>query len=240
MCTVTFLPLSETDFVLTSSRDVGFKREHAEFPATVVKNDVSLHFPRDGKAGGTWIGTSRDNRLICLLNGAFENHVRNEPYRMSRGHIVLDLLIAEDFEKSCGEINLDNIEPFTLVVVQWKKRNQLFEFVWDGLKRHLKEFQWKESIWSSSTLYNENMKTMRKDWFKEWLIHNEPSPSGILKFHRTAGNGKPESDVFMKRKNVGTVSLTQVVTTKGKTLMNYFPERSDEKGKKGNNYPSNK
>ena len=231
MCTVTFLPLSESDFVLTSSRDVGFKRERAEFPSTVVNNNVELYFPRDGKAGGTWIGTSRGNRLICLLNGGFKNHKRKEHYRKSRGLIVLDLLIAEDFEKCCMEIDLDNIEPFTLVVVLWKNSRQLFEFVWDGSKRHLNEFQWKESIWSSSTLYNSNMRTMRKDWFKDWLMHNKPSPSGILKFHRTAGDGKPETNVFMKRKNVGTVSLTQVVTTEGKPVMEYFPERSDEEGK---------
>ncbi|MCA0933427.1 NRDE family protein [Lutimonas saemankumensis] len=234
MCTVTFLPLSETDFVLTSSRDVGFRRARADFPSTVLRNNVSLHFPRDGKAGGTWIGTSRDNRLICLLNGGFQNHERREPYRKSRGLIVLDLLAAEDFEKSCLEIDLNNIEPFTLVVVLWGKKHKLFEFVWDGLQRHLKEYQWKESIWSSSTLYDKDVRTMRKDWFEEWLVNNDRSPSSILEFHRNAGNGKPESDVFMKRDNVGTVSLTQVFTTKGKSLMNYFPERSDEKGKKGN------
>ena len=81
MCTVTFLPLSATDFILTSSRDVGFRRERADFPSTVLKNNVALHFPRDGKAGGTWIGTSRGNRLICLLNGGYKNHRRKEKYR---------------------------------------------------------------------------------------------------------------------------------------------------------------
>ncbi|UCE93552.1 MAG: NRDE family protein [Flavobacteriaceae bacterium] len=237
MCTVTFLPLSETDFVLTSSRDVGFRRARADFPSTVIKNNVSLHFPRDGKAGGTWIGTSRDNRLICLLNGGYKNHKRQTSYRKSRGLIVIELLAAENFEQSCKEIDLNGIEPFTLVVVLWDKSRQLFEFVWDGSRKHLKEFEWKESIWSSSTLYDEEMRTVRRGWFNEWLSKNEITPSGVLKFHRTAGNGQPELDIFMKRENVGTVSLTQVVKTEGKSLMKYFPERSDEKGKKGNNNP---
>jgi len=53
MCTVTFLPLIDNGFVLTSSRDVGYKRQKALSPATYVEKGVSLHYPKDGEAGGT-------------------------------------------------------------------------------------------------------------------------------------------------------------------------------------------
>jgi uncharacterized protein with NRDE domain len=101
MCTVTFLPLSDNGFVLTSNRDVGYQREKASDPKTYIEDDVSLHYPKDGKGGGTWIGTSRDNRLICLLNGGFENHIQQESYAKSRGLIVKELLVAIDFQKEC-------------------------------------------------------------------------------------------------------------------------------------------
>ena len=92
MCTVTFLPLPNQGFVLTSNRDVGYQREKALDPSTYEEEEVSLFYPKDGKAGGTWIGTSRNNRLICLLNGGFENHKRASSYPKSRGLIVKELL----------------------------------------------------------------------------------------------------------------------------------------------------
>ncbi len=211
MCTVTFLPLADEGFVLTSNRDVGYQRGKALYPKTYVEQGVLLHYPKDGKAGGTWIGTSRDNRLICLLNGGFENHIRATSYPKSRGLIVKELLIAENFEETCLKIDLEAIEPFTLVVVNCIDKNQLFEFVWDGKKRHLKELEWQPLIWSSSTLYNDDMKAMRKEWFREWFIGKARTPENILDFHKHAGLGFPEIDVFMKREKVGTVSITQVV-----------------------------
>ena len=84
MCTVTFLPLSDHGFVLTSSRDVGYQREKASAPKTYIEDGVSLHYPKDGKAGGTWIGTSRNNRLICLLNGGFENHIQQKSMKFHK------------------------------------------------------------------------------------------------------------------------------------------------------------
>lgn len=221
MCTVTFLPLSNDDFVLTSSRDVGFKREKSDAPKYYEENGVSLCYPKDGKAGGTWIGTSRNNRLICLLNGAYKNHKRKEIYAKSRGLIVKELLIAEDFESTCMEIDLAGIEPFTLVVVGWKEKLRLSEFIWDGKQRHFKELNPGPFIWSSSTLYDEEMKHMRMNWFKAWLSENNISREGILNFHKTAGIGKPEIDVFMKRKKVGTVSITQVLKNQEHVTMDY-------------------
>ena len=223
MCTVTFLPLADNGFVLTSNRDVGYQREKALYPKTFVEEGVSLRYPKDGKAGGTWIGTSRDNRLICLLNGGFENHKRKASYPKSRGLIVKELLIAESFKDNCLLIDLKNIEPFTLVVVDWKEKRKLYEFVWDGSKRHLKELPWQPSIWSSSTLYTDDMKAMRQDWFREWFIGKGLTPENILDFHKHGGPGFPEIDVFMRREKVGTVSITQVLRTKNTLEMSYFP-----------------
>lgn len=221
MCTVTFLPLSNDDFVLTSSRDVGFKREKSDIPRDYEENGVGLCYPKDGKAGGTWIGTSRNNRLICLLNGGYKNHKRKEVYAKSRGLIVKELLIAEDFESACMKIHLEEIEPFTLVVVSWNKKVQLSEFIWDGKQRHFKNLTPGPFIWSSSTLYDDEMKQKRLKWFEEWLHTNDPSSESILNFHKTAGIGSPEIDVFMKREKVGTVSITQVLKNQEHVEMDY-------------------
>ena len=102
MCTVTYLPLGDTDFILTSNRDVPYAREKAEHPKTYIEDNVQLTYPKDGKAGGTWIGLSDKKRLLCILNGGFEYHTSRVGYRMSRGIILKALLKANDL---LGAIN---------------------------------------------------------------------------------------------------------------------------------------
>jgi hypothetical protein len=210
MCTVTYLPLDTNEFILTSSRDVPFSREKALEPKNYLEDGVELYYPKDGKAGGTWIGTSSKNRLICLLNGGFENHIPKENYRKSRGEIVKFLLKCNDLKAEAAVMDLVAIEPFTLVVLDWNNSLELVEFIWDGHEKHLKVLPQKSRIWSSSTLYSEEMKEMRRNWFEKWKEQYEFTSESIFEFHQKAGIGDPNVDVLMKRPKVGTVSITQV------------------------------
>ncbi len=219
MCTVTYIPINKTDFILTSSRDVPFAREKALFPKKYTEDKIEITYPKDGRASGTWIGHSSKNRLICLLNGGFENHVSKTNYRKSRGIIVKDLLKKTNIFAALSEINLDNIEPFTLAIVDWNNDLQLIELVWNGKQKHIKKLNQENRIWSSSTLYTEEMKQLRKDWFADWKIENKQKD--ILDFHHKAGIGDCNVDVIMKREKVGTVSITQVIKTDTEIVMNY-------------------
>jgi len=214
MCTVTYIPLGKDNFILTSSRDVPFAREKAFEPKTYVDDKVKITYPKDGRAGGTWIGHSSKKRLICLLNGGFINHYLttkpNTQYRKSRGIIVLDLLKENEIYSALSEVDLSNIEPFTLVIVDWNSKLQLIEFVWDGARKHIKKLEQKNYIWSSATLYDDKMKQLRKDWFSDWKINNKNKATSVLNFHHQAGIGDCNVDVIMKREKVGTVSITQV------------------------------
>lgn len=233
MCTVSYIPINKTDFILTSNRDVPFAREAAILPKEYLEDGVKITYPKDGKAGGTWIGYSDKNRLICLLNGGFTNHVSNGKYRKSRGIIVKELLKQRDIYSALSEINLHQIEPFTLVIADWNATLKLIEFVWDGSKKHLKDLPQKMHIWSSATLYDAEMKKMREEWFAEWQHSFCPKhlddtelfdlyQHRILNFHKNAGIGKPEVAVFMQRKNVGTVSITQVTKKNHLVKMDYL------------------
>ena len=236
MCTVTYIPTTKNNFILTSSRDVPFAREKALFPKEYIDDNIKITYPKDGKAGGTWIGSSEKKRLICLLNGGFKNYYlttdSNTKYRKSRGIIVLDLLKEDDIHSALSEINLDQIEPFTLVIVDWNTELQLLELVWDGKTKHLKKLPQEMHIWSSATLYNAKMKTQREKWFKKWQniicpedISDEDlnlvQSNRILNFHHQAGVGNPKIDVIMKREKVGTVSITQVVKLNDEITMDY-------------------
>lgn len=103
------------------------------------------------------------------------------------------------------------MEPFTMIV--WEK-GQLMEVRWDEQRLHLSSLNAQEPhIWSSATLYNAEVREMRKNWFREWLSHNNTfSRETAFDFHFNAGNGDPENDVIMNRRNiVRTVSVTSIV-----------------------------
>lgn len=206
MCTVTFLPLNNNDFILTSNRDEQRLRETLP-PKKYEENGTELFFPKDKIAGGTWIGASSKNRLVCVLNGAFKKHKRRDRYKKSRGVIAKDLLKATDFLFYIKELDLQGIEPFTMVIVDWSEKMGLFELIWDENKKYFKKLENKPAIWSSSTLYDEKMKQLREKWFQNWLAKNEFTSDHIVAFHHSESDDKEQS-ILMKRSYVETVSIT--------------------------------
>src|SRR5690606_33720777 len=134
-----------------------------------TEKGVKLLYPKEKESGGSWIGISGHHRLICLLNGGFESHQRKNKYRLSRGVVVKDLLTAEDIDLAIEEYPLRDIEPFTVILVDWKVSLRFMELVWDGEQKHFKELELKEHLWSSSPLYNKDMRLHRQDWFLDFL-----------------------------------------------------------------------
>ena len=210
MCTVTYLPLKNEGFILTSNRDESPMRRTIP-PQKYIENDVELVYPKDELAGGTWIGTSEKNRLVCLLNGGFENHQRNTYYRMSRGVVVKNILSVDDPVQYIEDFDFDNIEPFTVVLVDWGTELMTYELVWDGTQKHFQKLPQEPRIWSSSTLYTSEMKADRKDWFRDWLGNQKDfNQESILAFHQSTDKGTAGTTLKMKRPFVETVSVTSV------------------------------
>ena len=210
MCTVTYLPLENNQFILTSNRDESPMRRTIP-PTKYDTQGVALVYPKDELAGGTWIGLSEKNRLVCLLNGGFEIHKRKGPYAMSRGLVVKKILSAENSVVCIENFIFDNIEPFTLVLVDWKNSLATYELVWDGVTKHFKKLAQEPEIWSSSTLYTAEMKASRRAWFADWLSENKTfQQQEIINFQTSTDKGTPETSLKMKRNFVETVSVTSV------------------------------
>ena len=221
MCTVTYLPNGDSDFILTSNRDEQPSRKTIE-PKEYIEDSVRLTYPKDELAGGTWIGISDKNRLVCLLNGGFESYERENSYRMSRGIIVKSILKSDDFESYINDFDFTGIEPFTIVLVDWNNSLKAYELVWDGTQKHFSKLKNESKIWSSSTLYTKKEKELRRGWFKDWLANqSEFNQQEILKFHHNSEIGTPENSIKMKRSYVQTVSITSVKKEKTKVEMNY-------------------
>jgi uncharacterized protein with NRDE domain len=220
MCTVTFLPLSSTNFILTSNRDEQKERETLA-PKKYIEEGIEMVFPKDKISGGTWIGTSSNNRLVCVLNGAFKAHKRKASYRVSRGLISKDVLKTKNLAAYIEAIDLVQVEPFTMVIVDWSDSIlKLYELVWDESQKYFNRLENKPNIWSSSTLYSSDVKEIRKKWFKDWVDQNEFTTAQILKFHHSK-KGDSEQAVFMSRSYVETVSITSVKKENGEKIIQY-------------------
>lgn len=223
MCTVTLIPdiNRKNGFILTSNRDEAAGRV-ALAPDFYNEKGVKMLYPKDKLAGGTWIGVSERKRLICLLNGEFKPHVRETSYRLSRGVVVKDLLETISINKGIENYDLTNIEPFTIVAVDWLSKLQFLELVWDGKIKHFKELDLTSHIWSSSPLYSSEMKNMREDWFREFQKKNILDAKSLWNFHTSAGIGDPKIDVIMDRGFVKTQNISQIENTQDLTVMRFM------------------
>jgi len=220
MCTVTIVPLGNNDFVLTSNRDEAPNRTSIA-PKFYQFDGTKLLYPKDELAGGTWIGISEKNRVVCVLNGAFEWHERKPTYRMSRGVVAKDFMIANNITETIETYNLENIEPFTIVIVDWNLNLKFYELVWDGESKHFSELPLEPKIWSSSTLYNPLMREERLQWFEGFKSQNVINSETLSNFHKTAGEGNNDYGVIMNRGFVKTTSITQIEKQNETIAMRY-------------------
>jgi hypothetical protein len=221
MCTVTFIRAADKLYI-TSNRDEKHWRSNAIPPTVYTGATGNLLYPKDGDAGGTWIAAHENGNAIVFLNGGFIRHTPEPPYRKSRGLILLDLINAPDPAMAFSTIPLHQIEPFTAVL--WST-GQLFECRWDGSKKYITELPDSQPhIWSSATLYDEEVVEKRKSWFRKWLQqHKHPSPDDILHFHQFTGDGDTHNDLRMNRNGqVFTVSVTLMALTDELTQMHYL------------------
>lgn len=221
MCTVSFVN-SQGRIIITSNRDERTTRPNAIEPRIYMHNNRKLIYPKDPKAGGSWIAAEENGAVAVLLNGALKPHLPKANYRKSRGVILLDIISKDDSIKECKQINLLDIEPFTLIVYENK---HLYELIWDGNEKLLKKLDSNASyIWSSSTLYTLDQKESKEKSFQSFLAkNNEPEPESLQFFHTNTGKEEDEEDFVINRNDaVRTFSITQTVSEKNKLIFNHF------------------
>lgn len=220
MCTVSFVPL-QNGFVLTSNRDEKIYRPTTA-PKVYANHEGKLMYPKDEVAGGTWIVAKENGTCIVLLNGAFINHQKKTNYSKSRGAVLIEIIQAQFPILHFQEMNLDNVEPFTLVILQ---NNTLTEVKWDEVEKHIisKSIK-KPHIWSSATLYTRGQRTKRKQWFDHFCRYSNPlTTSEILSFHSNTQSTNTEYGLVINRADkTKTVSITQLLLANNKLEMTYI------------------
>jgi len=179
MCLVSFIPLKNS-IVISSSRDEHIGRKKPILIRDWISNKKNLTFPQDVK-GGTWIGYDNFNNFLVILNGGRTKHQRAAAYRKSRGLIVLDLLDAEDIISAWNNVDLTDIEPFTLL--HYSTKGNLWEWIWDGQNKITTQLDTKTGhCWLSSTLYTPEERAKMTVKFHD-ALPDLKTPQAIRSFH---------------------------------------------------------
>lgn len=220
MCTVTYIPTKE-GCIITSNRDEKITRERALPPSEYHIEGKKIIFPKDPKAGGTWVAHS-ETKIVVLLNGAQEKHLPKPYYRKSRGLVVLELISAENSLLYWQSVDLTDIEPFTIVLFE---NNKLVQFQWNEVEKSEEEKDENQfHIWSSSTLYSKEIREQRKIWFTNFIKENKnPLSDEILHFHQFTESENKEYGLQINRNGtLKTISITQCQVTQDNIVMRYL------------------
>ena len=215
MCTVSYVPLDK-GYVLTSNRDENPKRQTKLPNKMRLKNGTIIYSPIDVVKGGTWIAMDEDGRSACLLNGAFLKHEPKTTYRKSRGQFVLDAFKTNDFSSYVKFAFLDNIEPFTLLLIE---PGHIQKLVWDGIEKHISHLPPDVPyLWSSVTLYDADEHIKKETYFLEEMSRKGNNINLILQIH-----GKDEITPFILDHSIlQTVSITQVIYNQEQSSLIYI------------------
>jgi hypothetical protein len=213
MCTVSFVRTNDS-VIITSNRDEHIQRENAAAPDFHVLPGKKIIFPKDTRAGGTWFAAGNNGIVAVLLNGAFKKHIAQPPYRKSRGLILLEIVEADEPLPFFSVIDLDHIEPFTIVLHQPGLLNELR---WDGKTRHERTLDISGSyIWSSATLYTDEVIAYRENLFDRFIHSSvEVNAETIYGFHASNHGDAENGFVISRQTGMKTFSITQVVLQSG-------------------------
>ena len=227
MCTVSFIS-NQGNYYITSNRDEHVSRPSAFEPKQEEVNNMRILFPKDPKAGGTWFAINELGHVGVLLNGAFKKHKSQGNYRKSRGLVLLDIMSKESPQSYLNEIDLDGIEPFTVVLFQERR---LMEMRWDENKQHQKLLSTSENyIWSSATLYDEEVIRHRESLFSSFIKkRSEVGAEDIVGFHSNNHADFENGFIIDRKTGLKTFSVTQAVLKGEDTTLGHFDLLKDKK-----------
>ncbi|MEP7236356.1 MAG: NRDE family protein [Ferruginibacter sp.] len=213
MCTVSFVRVNDA-VIITSNRDEHIQRANAAAPAFHLSPHKKIIFPKDAKAGGTWFAASDIGVVAVLLNGAVKKHIAKPPYRKSRGLILLEIIEADSPLIFFKEMDLDNIEPFTVILYQ---PGSLHELRWDGSNKYDQLLDDSGSyIWSSSTLYTDEVIGERKNLFDRFIKTQKNVTAELIHDFHGYDNGDAENGFVISRQTgMKTFSITQAEVKPG-------------------------
>ncbi|NVN19777.1 hypothetical protein GUA46_15630 [Muricauda sp. HICW] len=225
MCTVSFIYSGGRHFI-TSNRDEHVSRPLALQPQEETIGSAKVLFPKDPKAGGTWFALNEYGSVAVLLNGGFVNHVPSGNYAKSRGLVLLDVISSEYPYASIQSMELQNIEPFTLILFN----GNLLEFRWDGHQKYYRPLDaTKNHIWSSATLYTDEVIEHRRKLFQTFMDgKTQIAGSSVVDFHSNNHDDYQNGFIIDRDSGLKTFSVTQAILDDGEIVMRHIDLLNDK------------
>ncbi|MBA4746139.1 MAG: NRDE family protein [Muricauda sp.] len=225
MCTVSYIS-SGGMRLITSNRDEHISRPLALQPQEETIGSVKVLFPKDRKAGGTWFALNENGSVAVLLNGGFVAHDPRGNYARSRGLVLLDVIASRRPYDLLQEMKLIDIEPFTLVLFN----GALLEFRWDGHQKYFRPLdKSKNHIWSSATLYRDEVIEHRRNLFQQFMDENSRiTPSEVVDFHSNNHDDFENGFIIDRDSGLKTFSVTQAVLDEEEIVMRHLDLLNDK------------
>lgn len=214
MCILSIYFQPNGDFIITQNRDESHLRPTSDKIETRKFGTKEFTGPIDLVSNGTWMYYT-DSFVVCILNGEYEKHQHRPPYSRSRGLIALDFLNYNTVNEFVEQINLEGVEPFTMVMLD-RHSNYKTILVWNGHHKYLEDHYDEQLIVrSSSTLYDAEDKLVHLTEFQDLTNPNEEM---ILQKHHELK--MQPNDRFP---TVQTTSITQIIQIDNQIELKFCP-----------------
>lgn len=222
MCTVTAWRDGER-LVLTMNRDERIERAPETAPEGASDPSTRIRWvaPRDGQAGGTWMGVNDGGLAACILNGygPGETVPRRDAAAPSRGRIVPELMRrppAEAIEWIRSGLDPSPYPSFTLVASTAREGRIAVWRPGAGFEIERLEPGW--TLRTSSSWAPVEVAAIRAAAFDAWRASGEPHDGSMPTYHLLEIEGRPDVSPLMTRSESATRSVTQaVVDLRGRT-----------------------
>lgn len=170
---------------------------------------------------------------LGLVQWAFQKHIPKDRYAMSRGLALLKIIGEEAPETKFDQMDLNQIEPFTLILFNG---SHLLELRWDGTPKYPKELKPNGNyIWSTVTLCKDKGAQEREQVFEESLKTNDRlNENSIIDFHLNNNDDFENGFVIDREKGLTTVSITQAVISKDEMDFTHFDLLNAESNSRSN------
>jgi Transport and Golgi organisation 2 len=220
MCSVSFIPRDDADFVLAMNRDESRLRTSALPPEVHYREGLAMLFPRE-LSGGTWIGVNSSRMTFSLINW-YSQPERTIPDAVSRGEVVRALLSARNREAAAlllQDLPLERMNPFRLIVISPAERS-LTEWRCDRGNLQLFQLVWRRQHWFSSALNGARVNEIRGRVFAR-IPGDSLDSQSLRRLHSSHVPEPGPLSVCMHRKDACTVSYTEI-SVEGPVASTYY------------------
>lgn len=228
MCTLTYVPLSYQT-VITVNRDEAPSRAASD---PVIYEDNGRRYwlaPEPVSGGSNLVLDIINQRLLVLLNGAFEAHESKPPYRLSRGVVIMEAFDFDSLKIMTDNYDFSGIEPFTLLSFQNSKWE---EIRWDGEEvYHSVPSAANIGIWSSAKLYESEEAKVREESFMNFVERSRAIyAQHLFDIHQRDRHDPRGVGFRMNHEDiVKTVSITQLIFENNRVMLRYMDLMRDPK-----------